>query len=152
MNTILKTECNLSELNKITTKLAKTSKPNDIYLLKGSLGVGKTTFTRFFINSIFEKNTVLKPISIKSPTFPILINYSILDYEINHYDLYRIEKHQDLLEIGLFDSFENNITIIEWPEIFVNNFNIKDYFLIEFEFINLNKRKITIKHNKLQEI
>ena len=50
------------------------------------------------------------------------------------------------------DSFENNITIIEWPEIFVNNFNIKDYFLIEFEFINLNKRKITIKHNKLQEI
>ena len=152
MNTILKLECNLAELNKVAKKLAKNSNIGDIYLLRGELGVGKTTFARSFINSLYDKNNILRPGSIKSPSFPIMINYSMLHYEINHYDLYRLEKHEELLEIGLYDSLENNISIIEWPDLIMNNMILKNYYLIEFIIIDINKRMLILKHPVKSEI
>jgi tRNA A37 threonylcarbamoyladenosine biosynthesis protein TsaE len=50
-------------------------KVGDIICLFGELGSGKTTFARNLINSIYKKNKLKKPISIKSPSFPILLTY-----------------------------------------------------------------------------
>ena len=147
MNTIFKLECNLDELDKVAKKLAKNSNIGDIYLLKGELGVGKTTFARSFINSLYDKNNILRPRSIKSPSFPIMINYSMLNYDINHYDLYRLEKHKELIEIGVYDSLEKNISIIEWPDLIMNNLIIKNYYLLEFIIIDINKRMLILEHS-----
>ena len=38
----------------------------------------------FFIESVFENNLLTKPNSIKSPSYPILINYDLNNYEIYH--------------------------------------------------------------------
>ena len=84
---LLKIKTDLKQLEVIAKTLARKSIIGDIYLLSGELGVGKTTFIRFFINSIFDLNLINRPNSIKSPSFPILINYPIKNFEVFHYDI-----------------------------------------------------------------
>ena len=148
MNKLKEFKCDLFELEKFSKNLSIQTKNSDIFLLKGDLGVGKTTFARFLINSLFDKHNLSRPESIKSPSFPILINYSLNKFEINHYDLYRIKKQEDLIQIDFFESLQKNISIIEWPDILLNKYIAKQYYLIEMEIINQNKRSIKIFHNK----
>ena len=138
---------NLQELNKFAEKLAAIYIPSDIILLKGELGVGKTTFTRFLINSLHHKKKISLPTSIKSPTFPILITYDLKDYEIYHYDLYRLKSVKELYELDMFENFKNNISIIEWPEILINELKKENYYYIEFSFVNKITREIKLNHN-----
>lgn len=152
MNTLAKFECNLNELNLFAKKLAKKTKNGDIFLLDGELGVGKTTFTRFFINNIFDIDGSKRPNTIKSPSFPLVINYPLLRYDIYHLDLFRIADKSELSDLNIFENFEKNISIIEWPQIILDNFNIPDYYLLKFELINLNKRLLTVEHSKIKQI
>ena len=142
MSILIEFECNLSELKSFANNLATDTNIGDIYLLSGDLGVGKTTFTRFFINALFDKYKINKPKNIKSPSYPILINYPLLNFEIYHYDLYRLKNKKELFELGFFENFNKNISLIEWPEIIINDFNLTNYHLINLKFIDLNKRKI----------
>ena len=82
MYKIIECNCDLEQLNKFSQKFAQKAAVGDIIFIKGELGVGKTTFTRFFINALFDNLSLQKPQSIKSPSFPIMINYSLLKYEI----------------------------------------------------------------------
>ena len=99
-----------------------------------------------FINALFEKEKINKPDKIKSPTFPIMISYPILKYNIYHYDLYRLKNKNELTEIGLFENLENNIIIIEWPELLINNYKLEKNYLINFGIINSSKRSVKIYH------
>ena len=145
MNILSEFECDLITLKSFADNLAIDTKIGDIYLLSGDLGVGKTTFVRFYINALFDKYKVKRSANIKSPSYPILINYPLSDFEIYHYDLYRLKNKKELSEIEFFENFQKNISLIEWPEILINNYNLNHYHLINFEFIDLNKRKI--KHH-----
>ena len=147
MKTLYQLEYNLGELKKITKKLALESSQGDIYLLKGELGVGKTTFTRSFINSLFHIRKIKKPENIKSPSFPILINYPLLNFEINHFDFYRLANKNELSEIVVFEDFYKNISIIEWPEIILQNYQLENFYLIEFEYIDIDKRLVKVIHS-----
>ena len=147
MKTLLQFECNIDELANFSKNLAKKIQVGEIIFLKGDLGSGKTTFARFLINSIFEKHKLEKPKTIKSPSFPIMINYPLFSYQICHYDLYRLKNINEMIEIDFLEDFEKNISLIEWPDIILNNFEIINYYLIEFNFINLTNRNIKIKHS-----
>ena len=107
----------LDKLNNFAKELANNSNLNDIFLLKGELGSGKTTFSRLFIIALHHKMKIIPPESIKSPTFPIMISYDLKKYEVNHYDFYRLKSNKELLELGIIENLLNNISIIEWPEI-----------------------------------
>ena len=148
MYKLIECNCDLEQLNKFSQKFAQQIVIGDIIFLKGELGVGKTTFARFFINSLFENLSLQRPESIKSPTFPIMINYSLLKYEIFHYDLFRLKNINELSEIDIFENFQKNILIVEWPELIMNHLNVKDYYLIEFELIDLSKRHLKLFHSK----
>ena len=147
MDQIITFKTNLQELNKFAEKLAEINNPSDIILLKGELGVGKTTFTRFLINALHRKMKISLPSSIKSPTFPILITYDLKDYEIYHYDLYRLKNVKELYEFDMFENFKNNISIIEWPEILINELKKENYYYIKFSFVNNSIREIKFNHN-----
>jgi len=147
LNTLLELECDLLELKSFAKMLAIKTSGADIFLLKGELGVGKTTFAKSFINSLFDKYKVRRPENIKSPSFPIMINYPIMYYEINHYDLYRLINKSELLEIGFYEDIEKNISIIEWPDILIKNSILTNYYLIEFDFIDLDNRAIKLQHS-----
>ncbi len=146
MFNLLKTKTNLKQLEIIAKSLANKSLFGDIYLLNGELGAGKTTFIRFFINSIFDRNLITRPNSIKSPSFPLMINYPVKNFEVFHYDLYRLKNINELKELNIIENLKKNITLIEWPQMIINNLHINNYFLINLEIINSSERKIRISH------
>ena len=146
MFNLLKTKTDLKQLAIIAKTLARKSILGDIYLLSGELGAGKTTFIRFFINSIFDLNMIKKPNSIKSPSFPILINYPIKNFEVFHYDLYRLKNENEIQELNVIENLEENITLIEWPQMIINNLQIDNYFLINLDIVNSSERIIKIIH------
>ena len=120
-------------------------KLGDIICLFGELGSGKTTAVRNLINSIYKRNKLQKPISIKSPSFPILLTYEVNNFGIYHYDLYRILKKSDLSEINIFEELNNSITFIEWPEIILDM--LKDYNFYSINLVIADEDTRIIKHN-----
>ena len=120
-------------------------KVGDIICLFGELGSGKTTFARYLIESIYKRNKLEKPNSIKSPSFPILLTYEVNNFEIYHYDLYRISKNNELSEINIFEELHNSITLIEWPEVILDSLKNYNFYSLNLTFNDENTRNI--KHN-----
>jgi len=106
----------LKDTKKLSEKISKIIKVDDIIFLYGEIGVGKTTFVRFLINQLEVVNKINKS-DILSPTFNIVYDYEIKKIKILHFDLYRLKKYKDILELGMFENSENNIIIVEWPEL-----------------------------------
>ena len=102
------------ELKKFSEKISKFIKKFNTIFLYGDLGVGKTTFVKYFINNL-QKKEKTKITEVPSPTFNIVYEYKIKKSRIQHFDLYRLKKKKECLNIGLFED-ENVISIIEWPE------------------------------------
>ena len=135
----------LKGLQNFCENLSLNLKLGHIICLSGELGSGKTTFARNLINSIYKNNNLEKPLSIKSPSFPILITYEVNNFEIYHYDLYRISKSTELDEINIYEELNNSITLIEWPEIILDQLKGYSFYSLNFTIINENIRNI--KHN-----
>lgn len=148
MHKLLKKNLDLDQLNTLANDIAAISNSGDLLLLNGELGTGKTSFSRFFINSIYEKNSLKKPEIIRSPSFPILITYEIKNFEIFHYDFYRLNNEKDLKELNIFENLQKNITIIEWPAIILKYYKNINYYLLNFKIINSRKRELEIFHTK----
>ena len=106
----------LDHLKLISNKIADKVSRNDCIFLIGEIGVGKTTFTRNFINYLQKKNEI-KETDVLSPTFNLLYEYEIKNFKVMHYDLYRIKKSKELDELGIFKENFDSIKIIEWPEL-----------------------------------
>ena len=117
----------------------------DIICLSGDLGSGKTTFSRYLINSIYKNQNKESPKVIKSPSFPILLTYELRDFEIYHYDFYRVSKSSELFHLNIFEEISNSITLIEWPEIILDSLKNYNYFSINFDILDENTRSLT--HN-----
>ena len=96
--------------------LARIIGPGDIIFLYGEIGVGKTTFVRFFINSLESKNKI-KNSEVLSPTFNIVYDYDVGNLKILHYDLYRLKNYKDISQLGIFETSKDYIKIVEWPEL-----------------------------------
>ena len=135
----------LKGLESFCDNLSLNLKVGDIICLSGELGSGKTTLVRNLINSIYLRNKIKKPNSIKSPSFPILLTYEVNNFEIYHYDLYRISKKSELTEINFFEELNNSITFIEWPEIILDQMKKYKFYSINLSISDENTR--ILKHN-----
>lgn len=134
---------NLDQLDKIVKKIYKRVKKNDCILLEGEIGVGKTTFTKKLIHHTQSVENV-KFTEVLSPTYNLLYEYKINRINIKHYDLYRIEKKDDLKNLGILNDEEICIKIIEWPKLVFDNY--KDKLLINiFYEKEKNTRRFDIK-------
>lgn len=138
---------NEEDTKNLARSFAQSLKPNDIVLLNGDLGAGKTFFCREIIKYFCGENT-----SIISPTFNLLQTYKTADFTIinsapfddrreerslytnrrddeqrsskwgsidyiYHYDLYRLKSAEEIYELGLEEALNGNLTLIEWSEI-----------------------------------
>lgn len=95
-------------------KLADYLKPGDIVLLEGNLGTGKT----FLVNAICAEWDIVE---VTSPTFALVNEYHGTN-KVFHFDFYRIEKEEELYDIG-FEEYlmdDSSITFIEWPNLYPN--------------------------------
>ena len=89
--------------------LAAQLRVGDAVALSGGLGAGKTTLARGVLRGLGFTGDVA------SPTFPIVQTYDTAP-PLWHVDLYRIERAEELAELGLDDARLDAALLIEWPE------------------------------------
>ncbi len=125
------------ETEKFAYDLAGKITPPRVICLTGDLGAGKTAFTRGFARYFgIEKG-------VSSPTFIIMHRYAGSEI-INHYDLYRIADFDELLDIGFEEQIESGISIIEWPDNFME-YLPEDKIVIKITRLSDNERLISME-------
>lgn len=122
----------------LAIKIADTIKKGSIITFSGDLGSGKTFLCRQIIKSLCGQNT-----KVISPTFNLLQIYQTKNFEIYHFDLYRIEHLEEIYELGIEEAFAGHVCLIEWPFI-INNILPKDTVSIKISIINDTTRLVTI--------
>ena len=128
----------------LAEKLTSYFKGGEYIFLHGEMGVGKTTFVKYFINK-FQTDEQLKLTEVTSPTFNLLNEYKTKNFTIKHYDLFRIKNSLEIKDLDIFDVKSQTITFIEWPQILENNAKVKSIDLL-FAYENeLKNRTVQIK-------
>jgi len=132
----------IKDTQNFSKNISRIISAGDIIFLYGEIGVGKTTFVRFFINYLESKNGI-KNSDVLSPTFNIVYDYDIGNIKILHYDLYRLKNYKDISQLGMFETSKDHIKIVEWPELI--ELKPKDRIDILFQYSKLiNYRKVKI--------
>ena len=130
-------------------KIAQFLKPQDIILLDGDLGAGKTTFTKGLALGLGIKKNV------KSPTFTIVRKYHEGRLPLYHMDVYRLED-ASADDIGLDEYFNGDgVSVVEWSQ-FIDDELPNEYLIIHIikDEQNDDQRKIVIeaKGERYQEL
>ena len=108
---------NLEEWQQVAEKVSQLLE-HDILLLKGNLGAGKTTFTKFLLKTLGSTDEV------SSPTYAIVNEYTAPQGSIFHFDLYRMKSVDEVYDIGMDEYLDSAwLCIVEWPEIYASEFN-----------------------------
>lgn len=98
----------------LAAQLAREWAPNQIVLLIGNLGAGKTTFAK----GVVEGLGIARREDVSSPTFPLIHEYGD-PVRIYHIDLYRLDTAQQAEALGLRDILDSGaMVLLEWAERF----------------------------------
>ena len=101
-------DCHKQEDTETLAKsLSKISKPSDVWALFGTLGVGKSVLSRAFIKNLTETTEV------PSPTFTLVQVYETENFDIYHYDLYRLKSPEEIWELNIEEAMYNGVCLIE---------------------------------------
>ena len=126
----------VNETENFAYELASKITAPKVICLTGDLGAGKTAFTRGFARYFgIEKG-------VSSPTFIIMHRYEGSEV-INHYDLYRLSDFDELLDIGFEEQIESGISIIEWPDSFMEYLH-DDKIVVRITRLGDNERRIEL--------
>jgi tRNA threonylcarbamoyladenosine biosynthesis protein TsaE len=97
--------------------LAALARKGDVIALFGDLGSGKTTFARAFINALPRPDPPPSaPEEVPSPTFTLVQAYERASATVWHFDLYRLERPDEVYELGFEEALVEGILLIEWPQ------------------------------------
>jgi tRNA threonylcarbamoyladenosine biosynthesis protein TsaE len=100
-----------SETAAIGKGLAQALRANDVVLLTGDLGAGKTAFVKGLAEGLG-----IDPLEVSSPTFTLIQEYRGGQLTLYHIDLYRLSS-LEVDDLGLDDLIsEGGIVAVEWPD------------------------------------
>ena len=123
---------NESDTKNFAKSLASHLTKQDILVLTGDLGSGKTKFTEGILSYFGLEN------EISSPTFTIVNEYKKDAITIYHFDVYRLEDSSEFYEIGGEEYLGKGICIIEWGEL-IEDALPKNFLHITFSRDNQNE-------------
>ncbi len=97
----------------LAERLGQAAEKGTVLCLVGDLGAGKTLFTQGFARGLGVKDDVT------SPTFALMNQYQGR-VPVTHFDLYRLEREEELDEIGFYEFAEpaGGVVLIEWADKF----------------------------------
>lgn len=102
------------DTEKLGLVLGKLAKDGDVFCFTGDLGAGKTSMSKGIAAALGVSAD-----EVNSPTFTIMNIYQGNALEVRHFDLYRLNREEELDDIG-FDEYcgGSGVTLIEWAELF----------------------------------
>jgi tRNA threonylcarbamoyladenosine biosynthesis protein TsaE len=106
----------LRALDGFAAQLADRAQRGDVFALSGELGAGKTALARSFISALARREGAPAPADVPSPTFTLIQEYDVGPERVFHFDLYRLKRPEEAIELGLEDACADGIALIEWPE------------------------------------
>lgn len=110
-----------TQTQRLGVRLGELLQGGELILLNGQLGTGKTTFTQGLAQGMGISENV------NSPTFTILKEYASQPNLLNargcvkpalyHFDLYRLDKPEEMFDLGFEDYFySNGVCVVEWAD------------------------------------
>ena len=124
------------ETKKIGKEVSKLARPGDLLAFYGELGAGKTCFIQGISQQLEVKDYVT------SPSFTIINEYQG-KIPIYHFDLFRLNSAEEILELGYEEYFYGEgLTVIEWAEK-IEQFLPKEHLKIDIKFKDRYERIIS---------
>jgi tRNA threonylcarbamoyladenosine biosynthesis protein TsaE len=132
----------LNDLEKVAANIFEYGRRFNIWLLKGEMGSGKTTF----MNALATVIGVID--KVNSPSFGIVNEYQALNGKsLYHFDFFRIKSPAEVFELGFFEYIDSgNYCFIEWPEL-IEPFLKKPYLEILIRVGDNGSRNFNITIN-----
>ena len=97
-------------------RVARSLRRGDVVALEGGLGAGKTTLARAIVAELSPETE-----DVPSPTFTLVQTYPIAladgAAELWHFDLYRLDRPEQIYELGIEEALAEGVSVIEWPEL-----------------------------------
>ena len=115
----------------------------DVLLLAGDLGAGKTQFSQGVGRALGVQENVI------SPTFNILLVHEGSDLTLNHWDLYRLDDAEDLVDLDYYALVASDaVSLVEWGDKFDDTYLDAD---VELTFTRLSDQERRIEAKSLSE-
>lgn len=100
----------VADTEKLAARLAEKLRGGEVIAFTGSMGMGKTAFTRGLVEALDGGDVV------SSPTFALVNEYAAR-LTVQHFDMYRVSGWDDLYSTGFFDYLDtDSVLVIEWSE------------------------------------
>jgi tRNA threonylcarbamoyladenosine biosynthesis protein TsaE len=100
------------ETQAVGERIGQVLKPGDVVALIGDLGAGKTCLTQGIARGVRIHPDQI----VNSPSYTLINEYTGR-IPIYHIDLYRLQRREEILDLGLEEYLEGNgICVIEWAD------------------------------------
>ncbi len=111
LNTCVISISSKNELPRAAAETIKFAAGERVWLFRGEMAAGKTTFIKAICAALGVTDAV------SSPTFSLVNEYETARQEtVYHFDFYRIQNEQEALDMGILDYLDSgNLCLIEWP-------------------------------------
>jgi tRNA threonylcarbamoyladenosine biosynthesis protein TsaE len=133
----------LSATEAFGRRLATALRRGDVVALKGGLGVGKTTLARAIVAGLAPEQG-----DVPSPTFTLVQTYPVTlgdgPAELWHFDLFRLERPDQVYELGIEDAVAEGVSLIEWPELAAGLLPKEQVLTVELQIIAGQARRATL--------
>lgn len=130
----------------LASAMLKAGPADGVIELHGTLGAGKTTFTRHLLRALGVKGR------IKSPSFAVVEHYPARQDgqegplgPVWHFDFYRFSDPREWADAGFRDTFAGpGLKLCEWPELAGNLLPVPDWRL-HLDVIDEDRRHVTVQ-------
>lgn len=103
----------LRQIDSAAAEFLSLTEGKRLFAFYGGMGAGKTTFTSAICRCLGVRDD-----AVGSPTFAIVNEYRTASARsVFHFDFYRIDRPEEVLDIGFYDYIDSGcMCIMEWPE------------------------------------